>query len=188
MLATDQKHNYQLEWPNKKKKWTIVWLLLSRECIYGWRNFLQIYNVASLSGGYLHCKFSTIWIKHQGVTDALKSWLCCSFQYNHSVCALPVFLGCMTHYCVSWFCTLVCFEHYEFTITAIIMMCAFMTHIVNEIYLIKWWHILWCVIKVVHHVRVVIPYCYIQWCLTSLNRTISVVQYSRNSEGMGILS
>jgi len=44
-----------------------------------------------------------IWIRHYRATDAWKSKVYCSCQYIHSVCTRPLFLGHMTHYCVSWF-------------------------------------------------------------------------------------
>jgi len=60
--------------------------------------FFQIWNVASLSGGHLHCKFGAIQIRHQSYT-AWKLRVCSSCL---SICTCPVFLDHMTHYRVSW--------------------------------------------------------------------------------------
>ena len=34
---------------------------------------------------------------HHRATDVWKLRLCCSCQYTHSICTLPIFLGCTTH-------------------------------------------------------------------------------------------
>jgi len=57
-----------------------------------------------LSGGYLHCKLSPIWIRHYLATYVWN----CNFVvpiniYTYSIIVQPVFLGHKTHYHVSWY-------------------------------------------------------------------------------------
>ena len=86
----------------RKKLRNLCKILLTHISRITSRILLKFKTWPPLHGGKLQCKFGAIWIKHYGATDAWKLRLCCSCQYTHSVCALPVFLAHTTHYRVSW--------------------------------------------------------------------------------------
>ena len=82
---------------NEKKIFFLkVCLLISWVCLGRFSLYLKC-GLLRVEG-----KLGTIWIRHHGAIYVWKSWLCCSCQYTHSVCTHPVFLGCATHYHVTY--------------------------------------------------------------------------------------
>jgi len=72
----------------KKKKGKSKKILLTHISETTWGIFLKFEIWPPLSGGYLHSKFSAIWLKYC-VTDLWRSQLCCSYQYTHFICTRP---------------------------------------------------------------------------------------------------
>ena len=84
-----EKSNLSPQSPLRGKKMkTIFWKFAGSYLEYA---LGDLWNVAPLSGGYLHCKLGAIQIRHQRAKFAWKSLLCYSCQYILTLVACILF-------------------------------------------------------------------------------------------------